>query len=617
MAHESFEDQEVAELINTHFVSIKVDREERPDVDSVYMTVCQAFTGSGGWPLTVIMTPDQKPFFAGTYYPKQSKYGRPGLMDLLKGVANKWETNKEKLVASSDEIMEALEDQFSVLSKPGDLTKSTIKRAVTLFHNQFDVTYGGFGQAPKFPTPHHLMFLLRYYHLEKDQKVLQMVEKTLQQMYKGGIFDHIGFGFSRYSTDRMWLAPHFEKMLYDNALLTMTYLEAYQVTKNELYKKVAVRTMAYVLRELTDDEGGFYSAQDADSEGEEGKYYVFKPNEIIEVLGEEDGQYFNQYFKIMPSGNFEGKNIPNLISNEDFDMPNERIDRLTKKVLRYRIERTYLHKDDKILTSWNALMIVSFAKAYKILENERYLSAAIKAICFIEDKLINDNERILARYREGEASYLGYLEDYSFFVWALIEMYEATFDIDYLKKALKYNKEMIEYFWDDKKGGFFLYGNDGEQLIARPKELYDGAMPSGNSVAAYNLLKLARLTGEKELEELADRQLKFYISSTKEYPIGYSFYMMALLFALYPSGEIICVLKDCDDLNHLKSLVSEKFIPNKSILVKTTENEKEINSIIKTLKDYSLKDDQATYYVCENQACSSPFNDINELKRRL
>ncbi len=617
MAHESFEDEEVADIINNYFVPIKVDREERPDVDSVYMTVCQALTGSGGWPMTIMMTPDQKPFFAGTYYPKESRYGRPGLIDLLTTAAKKWKSHRESLVSTSDKIIEALQDQFNVKNEPGDLSKETIKNAFSFFSNLFDPTYGGFREAPKFPTPHHLMFLLRYYQLEKEEKALTMVEKTLEQMYKGGIFDHIGFGFSRYSTDNKWLAPHFEKMLYDNALLISTYLEAYQVTGKELYKTVAVKSMAYILRELTSEEGGFYCAQDADSEGEEGKYYVFTPDEIVMLLGQEDGEYFNKYFNITDKGNFEGKSIPNLIQNKEFDTPNEKIEELSKKVFEYRMTRTYLHKDDKILTSWNALMIVAFAKAYKVLQDEKYLEVAKKAIGFIEDKLVNKDGRVLARYREGEASYLGYLDDYAFLVWALIELYEGTFEISFLDKALGLNQDMIRYFWDDENSGFYLYGADGEDLIARPKEIYDGAIPSGNSVAAYNLIRLARLTGDKKLDALANIQLKFYVAATREYPMGYSFYIMALLFALYPSSELICVLKDNKDLETIKAIVNEKFMPHQTILIKEEKNKEHINTLIPFVKEYGIQNDKTTYYICKNNSCAAPINDAQELSDAL
>ncbi len=617
MEQESFEDEEIAKLINNHFVAIKVDREERPDVDSVYMTVCQALTGSGGWPMTVMMTADQKPFFVGTYYPKEARYGRPGLMDLLSNVAKKWDMEKESLVEISHKMLSILSDELSFKGKRGDLSRNIIKRAIVSFKDSFDSIYGGFREAPKFPTPHNLMFLLRYYKLEKDGKALEIVEKTLDQMYKGGIFDHIGFGFSRYSTDNMWLVPHFEKMLYDNALLTIIYLEAYQVTGKKLYKIVAEKVMDYVLRELTDEAGGFYCAQDADSEGEEGKYYVFTPDEIIVLLGEEDGAYFNNYFHITERGNFGGKSIPNRIRSRNFEESDEKIEKLCKKVYAYRLRRTHLHKDDKIITSWNALMIVAFAKAYKILQKDKYLTTAKSAVRFVEEKLINHEGRLLARYREGDASYLGYLEDYAFFVWALMEIYDATFEISFLNRAFKLNQDMIELFWDNKNFGFYLYGVDGERLIGRPKELYDGAVPSGNSVAAYNLIKLARLTGNNKLEKLADSQLKFFIPSAKDYPMGYSFYMMALLLVLYPSKEIICILKDEKDQHKIKKVLERKFMPNSILLIKHNNNEREVNTLIPFIKEYKLDNNKETYYICSNNTCSAPIYSIEELEEYL
>ena len=403
--------------------------------------------------------------------------------------------------------------------------------------------YGGFGRAPKFPTPHKLMFLLRYYRLKGEKKALDMVEKTLDSMYRGGIFDHIGFGFSRYSTDEKWLAPHFEKMLYDNALLIMAYLEAYQITKKELYKNVAVKSLDYIFRELTSEEGGFYCAEDADSEGEEGKFYVFKPSEIIEILGEEDGKYFNEHFDITEEGNFEGKSIPNLINNENYDKEDERIDNLREKILEYRNGRMKLHKDDKILTSWNGLMIAALGKAYKILGDEKYFKAANSALNTILKNLVTQKGRLLARYRDGEALHKGYLDDYAFLTLGLIELYESSFEVTYLKRAINLNSELIKLFADIETGGFFIYGNDGENLIARPKEVYDGAMPSGNSVVAYNLIKLARLSGDIELEEMAEKQMNFMASNLNGGELNYSFFLMGAAFALSNSKELVCLLK--------------------------------------------------------------------------
>jgi uncharacterized protein YyaL (SSP411 family) len=396
MAHESFEDTEVAKIINDNFIAIKVDREERPDIDSVYMTACQALTNHGGWPLTIIMTPDQKPFFAGTYFPKNSRYNMPGLTDILYSIITHWKDNRSKLISTSESILSELDKYYEGESNNVKLTYKTLENGYNQLSRDFDKKHGGFGASPKFPTPHKIMFLLRYYKTHNDIKALEMAEKTLDCMYKGGLFDHIGFGFSRYSTDNKWLVPHFEKMLYDNALLIIAYLEGYETTKNEVYKNVAVKALEYVFRELRSENGGFYCAEDADSEGEEGKYYVFNPLETLEVLGEEDGTYFNEYFDITENGNFEGKNIPNLIKNSDFEEDDVRVRDLSEKVLEYRSKRMKLHKDDKILTSWNGLMIAALGKAYKVLEDERYFEYAKKAVNFIFDNLIDENKRLLA-----------------------------------------------------------------------------------------------------------------------------------------------------------------------------------------------------------------------------
>lgn len=543
MAHESFEDEEVAKIMNDNFIAIKVDREERPDVDSVYMTVCQALTGHGGWPLTIIMTPNQKPFFAGTYYPKRSRYNMPGLMDILFSVAKEWKDNRNKIISSSKNILSQLDTFFEGESTNSKLNSKVLDNGYNQLKHAFDKNYGGFGSAPKFPTPHKIMFLLRYHKTHKNIKALEMAEKTLDSMYKGGLFDHIGFGFSRYSTDNKWLVPHFEKMLYDNALLIIAYLEAYEVTKNKLYKDVAIKSLDYVFRELRDEKGGFYCAEDADSEGEEGKYYVFNPLEILEVLGAEDGEYFNDHFDITPTGNFEGKNIPNLINNKNFNKKDSKINALSEQVLEYRSSRMKLHKDDKILTSWNGLMIAALGKAYKVLEDERYFEYAQKAVDFIYENLIDKDGRLLARYRDEESLHKAYLDDYAFLCFGLIELYESSFDVAYLKKAIDLNENMIDLFFDNKKQGFFLYGEDGEKLIARPKELFDGAMPSGNSVAAYNLIKLARITGDANLEDMAERQLNYICGALLSEEINHSFFLIAASFALNPSKNSSALLK--------------------------------------------------------------------------
>lgn len=617
MEDESFEDVEVAKLMNDNFVAIKVDREERPDVDSVYMTVCQGLTGHGGWPLTIIMTPDQKPFFAGTYFPKNTKYNKPGLIHILMTFAERWKDDKKRMVDASISILTELDKYFVNGPNHFPLTLEVLDRGYKDLLKHFDKRFGGFGDAPKFPTPHKVMFLLRYYKTKGEEKALEMAEKTLFSMYEGGLFDHIGFGFCRYSTDRRWLVPHFEKMLYDNALLVLAYLEAYEVTKKDLYKEIAIKTLDYVFRNLTGDEGGFYSAEDADSEGEEGKYYVFTPEEILKFLGEEDGDRFNDFFDITIAGNFEGKNIPNLIKNKNYIENNCRIAELSKRVLEYRSSRMSLHKDDKVLTAWNGLMIAALGKAYKVIGHKKYLDYANNAVSLIYSSLINEDGRLLARYRDGEALYKGYLDDYAFLAFGLIELYEASFDVSYLKKAIYLTEDMIKYFWDKNDGGFFIYGEDGEKLIARPKELFDGAMPSGNSVAAYNLIRLARITGKTELENIAERQLNYMSGGLYGREINHTFYLMAATFALNSSKELVCIVNNKNEISELKDVLRDKVTFRLTALVKTDENKKEIEKLIPSLQDYYMVNNKPTYYLCENHTCQSAVNDIKVVADKI
>ncbi|MDW5298966.1 MAG: thioredoxin domain-containing protein [Sedimentibacter sp.] len=617
MEHESFEDDELAEVLNKHFVSIKVDREERPDIDAVYMNVAQRINGSGGWPLTIIMTPEQNPFFAGTYLPKKSRYGMTGLMELLQIVSTKWKNNKEELVNSGNKIVKIIRNLESNHQNEAKLSKKFILEARNLLEDNFDEEYGGFSEKPKFPQPSYLVFLLSYYVLEKDEDALYLVEKTLDSMYRGGIFDHVGYGFSRYSTDNKWLVPHFEKMLYDNAQLAYTYAFVYQITKVDVYKNIVEKIFEYILREMTDEKGGFYSAQDADSEGEEGKYYVFAPNEIIKVLGKEDGQYFNEYYNITMKGNFEGKNIPNLIYNEDYFEKNERIEILNKKIYKFRLNRMLLYKDDKILTSWNGMLIAALAFAYKVFGTEKYLQAAEKAIDFIENYLIDENNNVGVRYRDGSILGNGTLDDYVMFIWALVEMYEATFEIIYLERAVELNNKMISLFWDDEKGGFYITSKSGESLIYNPKEVYDGAMPSGNSVAAYNIMRLARLTGNIELESLAEKQMRFLASKISQYPAGYTFALLSVLYEMYTSKEIVCIAKDENDINELRKNLSHFSLVNTSVVaVKYSELEK-VGKIIPYIKNYTMKNDSTTYYICQNKNCSLPITQLTELMNNL
>lgn len=539
MARESFEDEEAADILNQGYVCIKVDREERPDIDAVYMSVCQAVTGQGGWPLTIIMTPEQKPFFAGTYFPKERHYGRPGLVDILKEVLRLWRDRREELIQDGEEITAAI-NRSDAVQKDGSedrlSEKEILNKAYHIFREQFDPVWGGFGNAPKFPSPHNLLFLMRYAEEEREDDALRMAETTLDAMMNGGIHDHIGGGFSRYSTDERWLVPHFEKMLYDNALLILAYLEAYRITGKERYEDTVRHTADYILRELTDEQGGFYCGQDADSEGVEGKYYVFTPEEVTAVLGEADGKEFCGRYGITAEGNFEGKSIPNRIGrrgeDEDTNETPKHIEEQIKKLYEYRRKRTSLHKDDKILLSWNAWTILALARAGSALKEERYLQAAKKAQRFIEEHMTDAKGRLCLRWRDGEAAYEGQLEDYAVYVLALLELHQVDPRKEYLADAVQRAGQMRQFFEDDKEGGYYIYASDAERLIARPKEMHDGAIPSGNSAVAAALGRLAALTKETDWKEAFGRQTRYCARELKDYPAGSSFALLAMFDAV-------------------------------------------------------------------------------------
>lgn len=609
MTHESFEDREVADILNQEFISIKVDREERPDIDAVYMSVCQTMTGSGGWPLTIFMTPEQKPFFAGTYFPKHGGYGRYGLVDLLERVAYLWKNNREELLRAGNQTTAAInQEQVGSGQKPD---RQLVEQTYGQLARRFDHKWGGFGAAPKFPTPHNLLFLLRYSEVTQEPNAMKMVEITLEDMARGGIFDHIGGGFSRYSTDEMWLVPHFEKMLYDNALLLIAYVKAYQHTKQVCFADTARRTARYILRELTSADGGCYCGQDADSDGVEEKYYVFTPEEVKAVLGEGDGEEFCRLYDITDSGNFEGKSIPNRIrSSEDgWDMDDSRLG----KLYNYRLRRTQLHKDDKILLSWNAWTMIAPAKAGQVLEEPSYLDAAIRIHGFIESKVVTEHDRLYLRYRDGEAAYVGQLEDYGVYALALLELYRVTLDAKFLKAAIHRAKQMVELFEDKNKGGYFMTAFDGEQFIARPKETYDGAMPSGNSVAAMVLQTLASLTGERSWQAAADRQLSFLAGEIGKYPSASCFGVLAMMEALYPHRELVCATSD-GLLDELKNYLKSRPADDLQVLLKTKENAETLAECAPFTKDYPIPEQGSMYYLCEGGACKAPLSEFSKLK---
>lgn len=587
MAHESFEDPETAQLLNQHFISIKVDREERPDIDSVYMTFCQAFTGSGGWPMSIFMTAEQKPFFAGTYFPPETQFGRIGFWELLLRIVEKWQSNREGLLQTAEAIADSIKTEDKFFDDKPD--KKLPEFAVEMFLQRFDKKHGGFGSAPKFPMPHNLIFLALYARIFENGQALEQVKITLDKMRRGGIFDHIGYGFSRYSTDDYFLVPHFEKMLYDNALMILAYSVAYKATGDKLLLDTAKKTAEYIFREMTGENGEFYSAQDADSEREEGRFYIWDYDEVCEVLGAEKGKAFCEYFGMTEEGNFEGKNIPNLLNGNTIS---DRFHQEIEKLYHCRKSRMKLHLDDKVLTSWNALMICALSMLYRVTGEKCYLEAAIKAEEFLENHLIK-GDILYVSFRDGKLSVKGFLDDYAYYTAALISLYEVTSDTDYLERARQICKEAERQFKDKEGGGYYLCGTKNDSLISRPKETYDGALPSGNSVMAYCLVRLSQITGDTDIGEKAREQLAFMSVKASPYPVGYSMFLTALLFYLYPPKKITVALSKSDNVHEIMThlpLYADIRIP------------------VQESEEYKLLNDRTTYYICENYTCLPPTN---------
>ncbi|MDY6861657.1 MAG: thioredoxin domain-containing protein [Thermodesulfobacteriota bacterium] len=629
MAHESFEDKEVASLLNKYFIAIKVDREERPDIDQVYMTFCQALSGGGGWPLSVFMTPEKKPFFAGTYFPKERRMGMSGFIELLTKIAELWEKDRRRIVQSSEDVTNVIQSHVNRTSSVVSMDMGTLKSAYDKLLGNFDETRGGFGSAPKFPTPHNLSFLLRWYGRSNEKTALDMVEKTLGAMRNGGIFDQIGFGFHRYSVDEKWLVPHFEKMLYDQALLAIAYIEAYQVTGNAGYAKVAKEVFNYVIRDMTSPDGGFYSAEDADSEGKEGLFYIWRQKEIKEHLGERLGDVFCRFYGISPSGNFEdGHNIPHITIPLDAFAEQEglepaqlenQFEDARKRLFEIRSRRVHPLKDDKIITSWNGLMIAALAKGYMAFGDKRYSDAAKKAADFILYKLRNNDGRIFRRYRNGDVAYPGYLDDYAFFVWGLIELYEAGFEVRYFQEAITINKAMVELFRDDKDGGFYFSGKGNEMLITTGKEIYDGALPSGNSVAALNLFRLGRMTGNSNLEKMGEQLIKAFSSQVAPYPQASTHFMMALDFMVGPGKEIVISGDSHNEVTRtMITVIHRIFLPNKVVLLRQNGEEgRKLSSLSPFTKTLLPVNQDPVVYVCEQYTCNLPITNVSDLKKNL
>lgn len=616
MERESFEDEEVAVLLNRDFVSIKVDREERPDIDAVYMSVCQGLTGAGGWPLTIFMTPDKVPFYAATYLPKGSRYGIPGMMELLPRLADLWKNRREEIVQSGNKIVSWLAAQ----ERPGEkkqVGRMLIQEAYNHFQQTFDRQYGGFSSAPKFPSPHSLYFLLRYHYYTGNEDALRMVEKTLESMYRGGIYDHIGFGFARYSTDKMWLVPHFEKMLYDNALLAIAYLESFQVTGKKIYARVAREIFEYVLRDMTDSEGGFFSAEDADSEGEEGKFYTWKYQEILDVLGEESGKEFCDMYGVTQAGNFEGASIPNLLKQMIAENDRQRLEAARQKLFEYREKRIHPFKDDKILAAWNGFMIAAMSIAGRVFSEPRYIDAAVQAAEFIMNHMRDDKGRLMSRYRDGEARFTAYAQDYASLAWGFIELFQSAQQPHYLDQAIRLSKILVDDFWDEDKGGLFFYARQGEALPLRPREAYDGAVPSANSMAALNFLRLGRITGDNYWEGLGLKTLEAFSGDMERQPAAYTYLLISAMYLEYPGGEIVVAgRRESGDSKDMLAALASKFLPGTTVVFKDHDNPV-INELAAYCKDVEMVDDKTTAYLCENYTCHAPVTGVEELLHSL
>lgn len=635
MEHESFEDPDVAKLMNEAFISIKVDREERPDIDSLYMSVCQMMTEHCGWPLNIIMTPDKKPFFATSYIPKENRFGRMGMLELVPNIMDVWASRRGDVENTANEITSALKKV--VQEAPGaELGEASLSLAYKQLLSRFDDQHGGFGLSPKFPSPHNLLYLLHYWKRYSDEKALMMVEKTLIAMRQGGIYDHIGFGLHRYSTDELWLVPHFEKMLYDQAMSAIAFVEAYQATDKMEYKKTAMEIFEYVLRDMTSEKGGFYTAEDADSEGEEGKFYLWSNDEIKRILGASDAELAGKVFNAGKEGNFvsegtgmrSGENILHLtkslhdlseelnISEDDL---NRRLDVIRMKLFNHREKRIHPLKDDKVLTDWNGLMIAALAMGSRAFDEPKYGKVAAEAMQFILTNMVTGDGGLLHRYRDGEAAVIAHLDDYIFLVWGLIELYEATFDIVYLKKAIELKAYTLDHFWDNERGGFFTTADNSEELLVRQKEIYDGAIPSGNSVAMLNLLRLGRLTANTDFEEKAAMIGRAFSAKINVSPSAYTQLISAVDFAMGPSYEVVIVGdSNSEDTKEMLKTLGKAYIPNKVVLHRPTDKESsEITELAEYAVYYKSIDGKATAYVCLNYRCNMPTTEVDEMLAML
>ena len=624
MEKESFEDEEVAKLLNKAFICIKVDREERPDLDSAYMAVCQAMGRSCGWPLNVIMSPDKKPFFAASYIPKTSRFGLVGMVDLVPQIEEIWKKRRSDLENLGDDIKRRIET-FERRTQGETLGKDVLDDAYEKLVLSFDEQNGGFGRAPKFPTPHNMLFLLRYWNRTKQKTALKMVEKTLRAMRLGGVFDQLGFGFHRYSTDAEWLVPHFEKMLYDQALLALAYTEAFQATGAGKFKVTAREVLEYVLRDLASPEGVFYSAEDADTEGEEGKFYLWTEEEIRKALAPEDADLAVRLFDVKATGNYaeairkrNGANILHFakpleqLASESQLTLDELIVKLGKiqnLLFKARTQRVNPAKDDKILVDWNGLMIAALARASSVLGNPRYLQAAVKAADFILKEMRGENGTLYHRYAKGERAIEGFLDDYAFLVWGLVEIYEAGLEEAYLQAAVELTQAMISRFWDEKDGGFYFTAKDSEHVVPRRKQVYDGALPSGNSVALLNLARLALLTGDPVYEEMTSQILKVFSEDVKRSPAAHTFLLGGLDFVVGPAYNVILVGDQQEpDMQSTLDALKATYLPTVVVSLRPQG---------KPGLGYEKLEGKATAYVCRGQTCMPPTNKKEKMLELL
>lgn len=632
MEHESFENEEIAAYLNEHFVSIKVDREERPDLDDIYMTAVQIMTGRGGWPMTVFLTPDLKPFYGGTYYPPFDRQGMPGFLSVLRGIQNAWSGNREGIAKSADQLTGLIRQNAAIEAGDGALTAAVFDKAAAGLKANYDLENGGWGGAPKFPSAPTIRFLLRHYRATGDKASLGMADETLRKMAWGGMYDHIGGGFHRYAVDDEWLVPHFEKMLYDNGQLTQAYIDAYQLTGDAFFARIARQILDYQLTVMTGPEGAFHSAEDADSEGEEGKFYVWTHDEIAAVLGDEDAKVFCAYYSILPKGNFSshepyhrGMNIPHMTKSHDAIAEElgidpaallERIDGLRATLLAVRAKRVRPGLDDKVITSWNGLMIAGMARAARALDEPRYAEAAAKAADFILTRMRAEDGLLFRTHRNGDSRHIGYLDDHANMALALIELYQADFNARWLDGAVALADAVAAHFADESGAGFYFTADVHTHLIARQKPTYDGSEPSGNSMATLALLRLAALTGREDLRVLGEKTLAAQAEAMTEHPGAYMAMLEAAELALRPGKEIALIgPRESETIQAFRRAIDSAYLPN-TVLVWAdgAAPEQEASPL---LKGRGLVNGTAAAYVCENFTCQAPVTGVTGLKRAL